>query len=178
MKNTTKATILAKIAVLTCLAFAQPSCYSVNSALTPSIKVLTDDFDGSKVIYQKPVSSSSKLTEHFHTLGFDWTSKTPNRVFLSAGAPGITNIYGLSFNVDGTLVSARLASNLTEYGDWSTRRFYVSYSDFVKLANAQVVKMKVTKNNTYTVSSFGKSTSAVVNKKMTPFLAQVHQAVK
>lgn len=82
------------------------------------------------------MSSSSKLTEHFHTLGFDWTSKTPNRVFLSAGAPGITNIYGLSFNVDGTLVSARLASNSTEYGDWSTRRFYVSYSDFVKLANA------------------------------------------
>ncbi|MES2476445.1 MAG: hypothetical protein V4640_11750 [Verrucomicrobiota bacterium] len=159
--------------------FALPvltGCQTVNSALTPATQVTTDDFDGSKVVRQEPVSSSNSLTEDWHTLGFDWTSRTPDKVFLTIGVHGINNIFGLEFNVGGRTISAPSASMTTELGPWSTRRFVVSYGEFATIASAPMVKMKVSGANTYGVSSFGTATDALVGKKFPAFLEQVQAA--
>lgn len=144
--------------------------------MTPSVRVAADDFDGSKVISQAPVSASASLGEDWHTLGFDWNSKTPDKVFLTAGVQGINNIFGLAFNVGGRTITAQTASLTTEYSSWSTRRFAVSYRDFETIATAPVVKMKVSGANSYGVSSFGTSTKALVGKKFPEFLQQVRSS--
>lgn len=149
------------------------SCQSMNSAMTPATKVTTDDFDGSKVISQPPVSSSASLAEDWHTLGFDWNSRTPDQVFLTAGIQGINNIFGLDFNVGGKTITAHSASLSTEYDSWSTRRFVVSRREFEAIATAPLVKMKVSGANSYGVSSFGTSTDALVGKKFPAFLEQL-----
>jgi hypothetical protein len=144
--------------------------------MVPPTRTSVDDFDGSKVIRQEPVSSSSSLTEDWHTLGFDWSSRAPDKVFLTAGVYGTNNVFGLAFNVGGKLITAQSASLTTEYGPWSTRRFVVSYREFETIASAPLVKMKVSGANAYGVSSFGTSTSAVVNAKFPGFLQQVRAA--
>ena len=141
--------------------------------MTPASKVSTDDFDGSKIVSQAPVSSSSSLTEDWHTLGFDYTSKTPDKVYVTAGVSGTDNIFGLDFNIGGRIIQAQQASLTTDYDSWSTRRFCVSYKDFIAIATALSVKMKVSGANKYGVSSFGTSTNALVNKKFSPFLQKL-----
>jgi hypothetical protein len=148
----------------------------MNSAMTPASKVTTDAFDGSKIVSQAPVSSSASLTEDWHTLGFDYTSKAPDKVYLTAGVQGISNVFGLDFNVGGRMIAANRASLITEYDSWSTRRFWVSYKDFIAIATAPSVKMKVSGANSYGVSSFGTSTNALVNKKFSPFLEKLQSA--
>ena len=64
----------------------------------------------------------------------------------------------------------------TDYGSWSTRRFALTYNEFVTIATAPTVKMKVSGANTYGVSSFGTSTNALVNKKFPKFLRDVQAA--
>jgi hypothetical protein len=116
------------------------------------------------------------LTEDWHTLGFEWSSRTPEQIFLIAGVKGINNVFGLAFNVGGKVITAQPASSTTEYGPWSTRRFVVSLREFETIANAPLVKMKVSGANTYGVSSFGTSTNAVVGTKFPGFLQQVRAA--
>ena len=152
------------------------SCQTMNSAMVPSARTSSDDFDGSKIVRQEPVSSSSSLTEDWHTLGFDWSSRTPDKVFLTAGVRGTNNVFGLAFNAGGKLITAQPASLTTEYGPWSTRRFVVSFREFEAIANAPLVKMKVSGANAYGVSSFGSSTNAVVGTKFPSFLQQVNAA--
>ena len=151
-------------------------CQTMNSAVTPATKVTTDSFDGSKVINQPPVSSSASLAEDWHTLGFDWNSRTPDKVFLTAGVQGINNVFGLAFNVAGRTITAQPASLTTDYSAWSTRRFYVSYREFEAIATSPLVKMKVSGANSYGVSSFGTSTNALVGKKFPEFLQQVRSS--
>lgn len=154
-------------------------CGGFNQAMTPAVQTVTDNFDGAKIVHQEPVSSSSKLSEDWHVLGFEWTDKSPNLVTLIAGARGIDNIEGLSFNVDGKIIEAgNPTSAVTDYGQgplpWSTRRFSISLSDFENISNAKSVKMKVSKTNTYTVSSFGPANpGAIVDGKIAPFLLAV-----
>lgn len=152
------------------------SCQDMNAAMTPQTKVTTDSFDGSTVVRQEPVSSSASLSEDWHTLGFDWTSRTPDVVFLTAGVSGTNNVFGLDFNVGGKMIRAQEASLTTEYGSWSTRRFKVSYKEFEAIATAPSVKMKVSGANSYGVSSFGTATNALVNKKLPAFLQKVQAA--
>ena len=153
------------------------SCQDMNSAMTPKSKVLTDDFDGSQIVRQEPVSSSASITEDWHILGFEYRSSTPDRVFVTAGVHGINNAFGLPFNIGGRTIQAEEASLTTEYGSLSTRRFHVSYKDFITIATAPMVKMKVSGANSYGVSSFGTSTKALVNMKFPPFLERI-QTVK
>lgn len=144
--------------------------------MTPGVRVTADDFDGSKVIRQDPVSSSASLLEEWHTLGFTWNSSTPNKIYLTVGVYGTQNIFGLAFNVAGKTITAQEASLTTEYGPWSTRRFAISYDDFESIATAPLVKMKVSGANTYGVSSFGTSTNSLVGKKFPAFHQQVRAA--
>ncbi len=162
--------------VVAALVAMMSGCQSINSAMTPSSRVSTDPFDGTTTVTQPPVSAAASLTEDWHTLGFEWTARTPNQVFLTPGVQGIDNIFGLEFNVAGRMISASSASLTTDYADWSTRRFVVSYQDFVTIATAPIVKMKVSGANSYGVSSFGTGTSALVSKKLPTFLQQVQAA--
>lgn len=152
-------------------------CASLNDSLTPSMSVMKDDFDGSIVVRQSPVSSSSGMSEGWHTLGFEWNQKSPDIIFITAGTNGTVNITDVEFNADGKIISdIKMASIITEYGKWSTRRFSMPWSDFLKIANAKSVKMKVVKLNSYTVSSFGSANSgAVVNTKIPPFVEKVRE---
>lgn len=152
-------------------------CATMNDAMTPSLSVIKDDFDGSLVLRQSPVSSSSSLGEGWHTLGFEWNQKNPDTIFVTVGTNGIVNINGVAFNADGQIITnIKLASKITEYGQWSTRRFSMSWEDFLKIANAKSVKMKVVKINDYTVSSFGPEHSgAIVNTKISPFVTKVRE---
>ena len=157
--------------LITCLtALLFNGCQSYNATMTPRTKVTADAFDGSRVITQPSVSSSASLTEDWHMLGFDWNSRTADKVFLTAGVRGTNNVFGLDFNVGGKVITARPASLTTEYGPWSTRRFVVSRKEFETIATAPLVKMKVSGANSYGVSSFGTSTGALVGSKFPPFL--------
>ena len=151
------------------------ACQSYNAAMSPDARTIVDDFDGSKVIRQDPVSAASSLSESWHTLGFEWVSKWPDKVFLTVGVHGIENVFNVQFNVGGEIIKGEEASYGTDYGDWSSNRFIVSYFDFEKIATAPTVKMKVSTGNSYGVSSFGGTSMAVVNSKFQPFLNKINQ---
>jgi hypothetical protein len=152
-------------------------CTSMNDALTPSLNTHKDSFDGALIVSQAPVSSSSSLTEGWHTMGFEWNQKFPDVVFLEVGTNGITNVQGVAFNVDGEIIeNITEASVLTKYGSWSTRRLVMPINEFVKVAKGRDVKMKLIQIDTYSVSSFGVSNSgAVVNSKFPPFLNKLKE---
>ena len=163
--------------VLFAILFLISGCANFNDAMTPSLAVKTDQFDGSVIIVQPPVSASSSLSESWHTLGFEWNQKFPGEIIITVGVSGIDNITGVKFNVDGdTLTKIKSASRLTSYGEWSTRRFVMSISDFVKLSQGSDVKMKVMQIDTYSVSSFGSANSgAVVNNKISAFIKELKE---
>jgi len=152
---------------------------SFNDAMTPSARVDKDSFDGKIVIRQDPVSAASSLTEAWHSLGFDWTERTPDTVYVTAAVQGIAAITGLAFNIDGRVVDElQTASAATDFegitgARISSRRFAMPYSDFNALAQASSVKMRINFINNYTVSSFGRGQRALVNAKLDPFLAEV-----
>tara|TARA_R110002050_G_scaffold29842_2_gene76583 strand:- start:70 stop:600 length:531 start_codon:yes stop_codon:yes gene_type:complete len=152
-------------------------CTSMNDALTPSLNTHKDSFDGALIVSQAPVSSSSSLTEGWHTMGFEWNQKFPDVVFLEVGTNGITNVQGVAFNVDGEIIeNITEASVLTKYGSWSTRRLVMPINEFVKVAKGRDVKMKLIQIDTYSVSTFGVSNSgAVVNSKFPPFLNKLKE---
>lgn len=143
----------------------------------PSLSVTTDEFDGSTVVQQGAVSSSSSHGEGWHTLGFEWHQKTPEIVFVTAGTNSVATITDLAFNADGVLISRITpASALTDYGSLSERRFAMTWQDFLKIANAKTVKMKLVRINDSTVSSFGtEHPGAVVNSTIAPFVAKVSE---
>lgn len=150
-------------------------CVSVNDGLTPSVSVMRDDFDGATIVRQEPVSASGSITEGWHTLGFEWNQKTPEIVYVTAGTYGVVNITEVAFNADGRIIAdVSPASAITEYGTWSTRRFAMSWEDFMAVASAKAVKMKLVRINDYTVSSFGPDhPTALINAKLPHFVARV-----
>lgn len=163
--------------VLFAILFLISGCANFNDAMTPSLAVKTDQFDGSVIIVQPPISASSSLSEGWHTLGFEWNQKFPDEIFITVGVSDIDNVMGVKFNVDGKVITnIKDASTLTKYGDWSTRRFVMPISDFVKVAQGRDVKMKVMQIDTYSVSSFGSINSgAIVNAKFAPFIQKLKE---
>jgi hypothetical protein len=164
------------IALLSC-ALVTAGCASVRDSLTPSASVMKDDFDGATIVRQSPVSASGNISEGWHTLGFEWNQKTPDTVYIVAGTNGRVNVTEVAFNADGKVISQiQPASALTEYGSWSTRRFAMSWQDFLAIANAKSVKMRLVRINDYTVSSFGPDyPNALVNAKIPPFVTKVQE---
>ncbi|HYS75009.1 MAG TPA: hypothetical protein VEM38_02815 [Burkholderiales bacterium] len=179
MENKTmKAGVVAllELALVGCAAVPTDVSLLQDSAI-PSLSVIKDEFDGSAIVQQVPVSSSSSLAEGWHALGFEWHQKTPEIIFVTAGAIGSVTLTDLAFNADGELISRiKPASAGTEYGSSSTRRFAMSWQDFLKIANAKSVKMKLVRLDEYTVSSFGpEHPEAVVNTRIAPFVEKVRE---
>jgi hypothetical protein len=157
---------------------------AMQQSMTPSAKTVVHDFDNHIEVIQLPVSAASSMNEGLNALGFRWTSKAPDIVRLKVGTKEITNIYAVAFNIDGAIVNIEKPIDTpTNYGGWSYRQFAMTLGRFVKLANAQIVKMKVFSvdysnnliNILITPSSFGQSkSSAVVSGKFSGFLEQVN----
>jgi len=157
-------------------ATALAGCASMNDAMTPSVNVVKDDFDGKTVIRQSPVSAASNLSETAHVLGFEWYEKYPDLIFITVGAAFRTQaIENVAFNADNVVLERfKTASSFTEFRDRASyRRFEIPWTDFVRIANASSVKMKIEGINDYTVSSFGVGGYAIVNTKFQPFIQQV-----
>lgn len=170
---------------LTAFVFALTGCASYNDAMTPSLSVTKDKFDETTIVRQPIVPANSSFSDHMTGLGFEWKSSLPNVVILTVGVSGIENIMGADFKVDGQdIPSPNVAGYLTQYpeksltfGDmtstYSTRRMTMPLEDFLKIANAAQVKMRVRHIDTYSVSVFGRSEMAVVGSKFAPFLVKL-----
>ena len=159
--------------------FLLTGCTSFNAAMTPGTETIHDQFDGSTIIRQEPVSASSSLSEAWHMLGFEWSTKRPETVNITPGlAMQTETIQDVEFNVDGKIISsAKLASSHTEYGNMaSNRRLSLPIAEFRKIAEGRNVKMKVTYDfgNKYSVSSFGQDLpDAIVSGKIKLFMTQI-----
>jgi hypothetical protein len=157
-------------------------CATINSTLTPGVSVEKDAYDDMTIIKQAPVSSASSWNDAWHTLGFSWYQKFPDKIFLDVGVCGTTDIIAVNFKIDDIVIEGGEASTTTDYGNyrsqWSIRRFSVSLNDFIKIATASDVRMKVYQINTYSVSRFGSAYSdSLVNVKIKPFMEKVREAL-
>jgi len=157
--------------------------HTMNNIFTPNAEVLKDKYDGATIVQQEPVNAGAGVGEPWHVLGFDWSTKTPQTVFVTAGIVGTTRIGGLAFNADGTKIeNIKLASENTDFErsqhgpSTSYRRFSMSLQDFLLVARAKDVKMRLSTGNTYSVSSFGPANpNAIVNSKFKGFTDKVLQ---
>ncbi|MCL1091531.1 hypothetical protein L2744_18390 [Shewanella profunda] len=174
-----------KLAIALCLTLT--ACTSMNDALTPSVKIQQNAFDGSLEVIQAPVSAASSMSEAKHTLAFKWAKQTPDVIYLYAGVAGIETVSGLAFNVDGEIIDNIKKVGITNVDlghtatlnlpNRSTAAFVISKRDFEKISKGDLVKMKVEMLNSYSVSSFGKSVFASINSKLTPFIAAIEQNI-
>lgn len=178
MKNKTPALAIFLISIVS------SGCTTLNDSLTPSSYIQKDGFDNSIRVIQEPVGASSGFSESFHVLGFDWSEKAPNIVFITAGVRGIHNIYDVQFNADGQIINNLIAiSNSTDYDGMSKthslRRYSMPINNFIKIANSNIVKMKVVGQHGYTLSSFGRNKSGnMVNTKFKPFIGKIRDSIK
>jgi hypothetical protein len=166
--------------LLRCALALLAGCADMNDAMTPSLRAEKDNFDGATIVRQPSVGASSTLGEPRYTLGFDWNSRTPGIVYVTAGALGATAITALAFNADGQVIeNLKEASVVTDrefsrYGTFAERRFAMSWEQFLAVVNARSVKMRVSRLNDYGVSSFGPDHfGAIVNTKLKPFAEKV-----
>ncbi len=146
---------------------------------TPSAVVLIDPVDGKTIIRQPPVDARSSLIEPIHMVGFEWYEKFPEKIFITVEVALVTqSIQMASFNADGRIVeNLKLASTGMQFGGSSSRRFEIRFEEFLAIANARVVRLRVEGFKTYTVSSFGPDAGrADVNHTFAPFLEKVAAA--
>ena len=95
---------LLELALVGCATMPTDVSLLEDSAI-PSLSVIKDEFDGSAIVQQVPVSSSSSLAEGWHALGFEWHQKTPEIIFVTAGTIGSVTLTHLAFNSDGELLT-------------------------------------------------------------------------
>lgn len=141
--------------------------------------------NGATVISQGIVPANSSMGEPSHGLGFKWRSDNPSSVYILVGVTGVENVDGVEFIVDGQrLDTPKRVSALTEYASnsftpndmtssYSYRIFSMSLSDFIKIANAHLVKYRINQINTYSVSTFGTDQPALVNQHFSEFMSQL-----
>jgi hypothetical protein len=171
---------LSIFAVLACA-----SCATMDDAAVAdgSPIVVKDDYDGSTIVRQPLVSAGAGDWADWTMLGFEWRSKFPNVVVLTAGTKGVVRIVDVAFEIDGEpMERVRAVSELTDYGDdsapvrWSTRRFEVGWEEFLTIAGAKSVRMRVIGPNEAAATSFGSAhPGALVNARLGPFVRAVRK---
>lgn len=154
---------------------------AMNDAMLPGTSVMKNDFDNSTIARQPAVvANRPTLTndDSAQLLGFEWVSSTPDIVFITPGLLQIENIYDVALIADDQNIQGiKLASNSTvfERGQ-SVRRFSMPLDEFRKIAAARIVKMKITRNNDFSVSRFGQEYPDVpASGKITKFMAKVDE---
>ena len=131
------------------------------------------------MVRQPPVDTASSLSrESLHLLGFAWFAARPDAVsiecaVLSAGRFTTSFISEVSFDADGrTVASVNAESEQTD----AAQSLRISMEDFVRIARAKKVLMKVTRFGTHTISVFGTEVpGAAINQRFTPFLAAIQE---
>ena len=163
-------------------ALALTGCAGFNDAMTSSLEVRQDDFDNSIVVVQQPIGSGSDLSAGWTQLGFWWRNTNPEEVLITVGVAGIESVRGVAFRVDGRLIdSASPTSGVTDFNlnpflSWSFGYFVMPTGDFMALADASDVRMKVLLINGAVTSSFGPANpGAVVNPKLPAFADKVRE---
>lgn len=149
------------------------------------MQVMKDDFDGATIVRQPPVVASRPTLTNDDTpqsLGFEWSSKTPDMVFVTAQLFEIRNIENVEFIADDLpILGVKIASAMTQFetgSRYSSRRFSLPFGEFRKIAAAHIVKMKITNIDTYTVSRFGQDyPNVMVSDRFAPFLAKIDQII-
>lgn len=180
---------LLNIAALAAL-ISLTGCAGLDDAMTPSMKVMRNDFDNSTILRQPPILASRPAfnsDDAPHSLGFEWNTGEPDIVYVTAGVPGqILNIYELAFIADDVAINGiQLASGNTEYNTAinnsvtsreSLRRFAMPLSEFKKITTARIVKMKVVRDTDFSLSRFGQEYPDVtVSRKIVAFLSKVDE---
>lgn len=152
-------------------------CAGMSGSFTPSLSVSTDEFDNTKIVSQPPVDAGSSAKEGGHTLGFEWRQRHPDTVIITVGITGWYGISGVEFTADGKSITDTKPEGLTvTQADWSKRPYSMSWDDFMKIADAQSVEMKVIVSGGPTVATFGPAHPGVaVNSKFAPFLKKVSE---
>lgn len=157
-------------------------CVSVGDALSPSTSIIRDDH-GSKVgVWQVPVGSYSSPSDNKHGLGFSWWRSSPDVVTLEATvysmAGAITRDCGssfvneVSFDADGQTILTLAETKTTG----AAQKFRIPMGDFVRIASAKNVLMKVRRRGEQTISTFGAEIpGALVNNRFSPFLAMIQE---
>jgi len=153
------------------------ACAGVGDSFAPSLSVSTDEFDNTKIVSQPPVGASSSSEGGGHTLGFEWRQKHPDTVIITVGITGWYEITGVTFTADGASITDTKPVGLTvTQADWSKRPYSISWDNFMKIADAQSVEMKVIVSGGATVATFGPAhPGAAVNSKFGPFLENVRE---
>lgn len=161
---------------------ALTGCADFNDAMTASLEVRQDDFDNSVVVVQQPIGSGSELSAGWTQLGFWWRNTNPEEVLITVGVAGIESVQGVAFRVDGRPIDSAAPTsgitdfNLNPYLSWSFGYFVMPTGDFMEIADASDVRMKVRLINGAVVSSFGPANpGAVVNTKLPPFAYKVRE---
>ena len=111
-------------------------------------------------------------------LGWAKDGRQPSIAIIGAGMSGIASVMGIQFRADGKLIdTAKRTNKLTDINaNQSMSRFAMPFDDFVTIATASDVRMRVDSIDNYVVSTFGKSNDgAVVNTKFSPFLAKIQE---
>jgi hypothetical protein len=159
------------------------ACAATDETAPAGMRTFRDEYDGSTIVRQAPVGAGSSSTESWSALGFEWRSKFPDRVVVTAGTKGVVKIDAVAFDVDGEPVTGlKAVSEFTDHGDpgagerVSTRRFEMSWTEFVRMASAKSVRMRLVGASEILVTSFGATHyGAPVNAALPPFVASVRK---
>lgn len=169
-----------KIFLLVTSALISACSSTMVDSLTPDPKVYVDKFENSTEIYQYPVAAfeSGDSSEDKQGIGLYWSSSSPSSVQVEAMViDEVIGIKSISFKTNDNVYEFDDSTHTftkferTQVSNSSLKSFVVPYEVLKVLANADDVKFKITRNdNTYGVSTFGKSTTALINQKLPKFI--------
>lgn len=159
------------------------ACATTDETALAALQTFKDDYDGATIVRQVPVAAGTSSTESWSALGFEWRSKFSDRVVVTAGTKGVVKIDEVAFDVDGEPVKGlKAVSEFTDHGGAaagervSTRRFEMSWTEFVRMAAARSVRMRLVGASEIFVTSFGSTHfGAPVNAAFPPFVATVRR---
>jgi hypothetical protein len=166
--------ILYSLIITFCLTIA--GCASVGDALTPSSTIM--DLGSAKLVSQQvaPVSSTAN-----HGLGFMWATTTPDTVIIEAKVHSSIGGYlgskptDVVFDADGKTITCASKQNKIEGGIESTV-FSVSMDEFLAIANAKIVTMRITQYDKNTESKFGTEIpESFIGSRFQEFLTKIHE---
>lgn len=139
--------MIKKIFSCALLAFAVTGCANTSGL---DAKTSQSTFDGAKTVRIAPHSLGCKSA--CSTMGFGWTSKSPNDVFVDLKMiqlPDYKSIQQLRFNIDGQISNFKPIQTLTDYknegvlGKTATQSFVIPQSYAKKLHNSKDVRVQI-----------------------------------
>ncbi|WP_280563351.1 hypothetical protein [Chromohalobacter sp. 48-RD10] len=145
------------------------------------------DFDGSTQVSMEPAKVKTGALSVV-LIGADWSSKSPDRVMLTAVVPGdyerIISDEGLQFNIDGDIVKLSSDQAITDLdGEYaggmvfreSAKTFPVKISLVERIVKADLVKIKLVTGDGYVEGRFQESDPNNAKDAIERFLAEIEE---